>query len=146
MTRRRIGYADRAPFGPEDTERIAELVSEAVEHGLAGAFSELGGRIREVVAEVVSFAPVAVACRHKRGWRRLDVIARKMRRPQQALFDLESCRMGMFDLDLVERYVAFLGLDGWFQEWCHEHPGVVLSLMNPATADEDPSHDRGPAV
>jgi hypothetical protein len=112
------GNSERIDHGADANHAIA-LLSRLVVTSIYGGLPLLVDYVRRNVEDSIRFLPVAEACRQARERRGLGIreIARQLRKPQFMLIDLEDARLDRLDLRVVERYVEFLGLSPWFEDW-----------------------------
>jgi transcriptional regulator with XRE-family HTH domain len=81
-------------------------------------------------ADFVSFMPVASTCRTARESRGLTVkaAAKALKVQQYRLHDIERGQYAALRTDVLQRYIEFLDLTEWFEEWKTANPRLAKRL------------------
>ena len=82
-------------------------------------------------ADMIRFHAVSERCRQERSKRCLTLkqASAQMSIPQYRLKDIESSRMGNILPDILEQYINYLGLDGWYASWKDNNIDVYKRLL-----------------
>ena len=120
-----------------------ELLSDAqVEKVTAGMLALLPPGVAAMLAQSgidprdgIRFHAVAARCRAARERRghSIKMAAAALKVPQYRLKDIESASTTSIDPQVLTRYVAFLGLERWFERWRASAPALAAKLGVPSS-------------
>lgn len=120
-----------------DKQRLDELTSALADElknispDIIQVLEKWGMNPRDVVSFMVLAKPIKVA----RTSRYLSIkdVGREIKAPQYKIKYIEECSISSISMPILQKYIAFLGLDDTFREWCREFPEVVQRIENTLT-------------
>lgn len=82
------------------------------------------------VNNMVRFMYISRLCQKKREEKGLDLktISSKLKIPQYKLKYIEESGMGNVDINMLEKYIKYLGLEKEFTEWLNQNKDVYEQL------------------
>ena len=85
--------------------------------------------------DIVTFTVLAEPIKLARTSRYLSIkdVGREIKAPQYKIKYIEECSISSISMPILQKYIAFLGLDDTFREWCQEFPELVKRIENNRT-------------
>ena len=107
---------------------MAERIKKALGPEFARAFDKFLGP--EGAKDLIRFLQVAQRCTQAREEKGLTIkeAAFSLKVPQYHLRGIEGTRGISIRVTTLNRYIDFLGLRDWFEDWKVNHPGVYRRL------------------
>ncbi|MBU1087178.1 MAG: helix-turn-helix domain-containing protein [Candidatus Omnitrophica bacterium] len=105
---------------------IIEKMYDALGHDIVTQFTKHGSSAKDMIR----FMPVSKTCQDARKKRGLTIkqIAASIKVPQYRLKDIEENSFNRIIRNILERYVEFLDLKEWFNEWIKNNQDVYKLL------------------
>ena len=103
---------------------VAEKIIDAFGAGFADLVNQFGGIERQ--KDLIRFMPVAERCKEAREGKSLSIkeTASLLKIPQYRIKTIECGRVTEIESDVLEKYIDFLGLRRWFNQWIRRKTDV----------------------
>lgn|SRR3989338_7694945 len=120
-----VGYDSKRFISDKEASQLVSLMNAAF--GFKHITSLIG---RQRSKDSIRFRPVEVSCREARERMGLTIkqAARQMKVQQYRLHGAEGDISGEINLEVLERYIDFLGLREWFDMWVASNPDVYKRI------------------
>lgn len=130
--------APAEPEPPVPTDEDMDRLMGAVKRQVYRQVLSIADRIGVVAEACMRFGSVALYCRHVRSSRGETVkdAAKAAKLPQYVIQRIEEGDVMDIDLGHIEKYVAHLGLEGWFGEWARANGRLMAMLVQPPALRE----------
>lgn len=114
-----------------DDEEVKLLTAVTVE-GLAATFERFPAKFDSTTQEhLVRFHAVAASCRQarERTGKTVKEVGALLKIQQYRIKRIESGYFDMVKIEILEKYISFLGLDEWFEKWKKANRKCFATMM-----------------
>jgi hypothetical protein len=128
------------------SDEEVDAVSEATLAFLRSGFGDHPFFTRPRLDAIARHLPLARRCAEAREARGLSFkdVSRDLGIPQYRLRAVESAGSQELRLDVLRKYVAFLGLQRWYARWSRANSALVASLEQDTETGQRRPKPRGP--
>ena len=106
------------------SDKEVKITSDSVKNLLGDRILEYAQQLGIKLEDTIRFHAVSAKCKERRESKKLNLkeIGHKLKVPQYKLRYIENGSVRNIEVEILYKYINFLGLSEWFQQWLKSNP------------------------